>query len=215
MEKSKGNMLNCPFGHELNEYWSRRFELFSKFDEGIQLDREGLYSVKPEKEAVDIGTNLKGLVVLDAFAGVGGSAIGLARSGKEVISVDNNSLRLKMAQNNARIYKVDSQIRFIHGDVFDVLREEAFDSVYLDPPWKGPDYIGNEWFTLNDFAPNGNDLLNAAFEKVSHVAITLPTNFDFRELAHIRRDFFIRWAIYDGNLEKLTPKYWFSTIYFE
>ena len=53
------------------------------------MDREGLFSTKPEGIALQIARNTPGTVVLDAFCGVGGSAIAFARAGKRVVAVDN------------------------------------------------------------------------------------------------------------------------------
>ena len=32
----------------IRKYWNRRYYLFSRFDRGIKIDREGWYSVTPE-----------------------------------------------------------------------------------------------------------------------------------------------------------------------
>jgi hypothetical protein len=36
------------------QYWAQRYRLFSRYDEGIQLDEESWYSVTPEKIAEHI-----------------------------------------------------------------------------------------------------------------------------------------------------------------
>jgi len=76
----------------------------------------------------------KPIVILDVFCGCGGNTIAFARlrnllekQGKimprvQVIAVDNNLPRLKMAANNAAIYEVDRDaIVFIHADAVEVL----------------------------------------------------------------------------------------------
>ena len=108
-----------------------RYTLFSLFDTGIQVDEEGLCSAKPENSAVDVGRKLHGTITLDAFCGVGGSAIGLARAGKKVITVERDPRRLRMAQHNAHLYGVDDRIIFVNGDVFEVADNYEFDSIYL------------------------------------------------------------------------------------
>ncbi len=90
----------CPFGPELQKYWDRRYFLFSAWDSGIQTDAEGIFSVKPESLAMTIAQTLPGQVVLDAFCGIGGSAIAFARMGKTVIAIDNHTGRIAMAKNN-------------------------------------------------------------------------------------------------------------------
>ena len=204
----------CPFGQELEDYWAVRYELFSKFDEGIQLDAEGLYSVKPEAIALEIGQSICGDIVLDAFCGVGGSAIGLARAGKKVITVDIDNERLQRAAHNATLYGVADQIEFINGDSLDVITQASYDSVYLDPPWGGPEYINKEWFLFNAFSPNGLILLEAVFKNVDAAALTVPLNFDLRELVPLKRDFCIQWAFVGKNWDALGGSPIFSTLYF-
>lgn len=60
------------------KYWRHRYCLFSKFDEGVQLDEEGLYSVTPEAIARHQAERCRPGVVLDGFTGVGGNAIQFA-----------------------------------------------------------------------------------------------------------------------------------------
>ncbi|KAF0128079.1 MAG: hypothetical protein FD148_1881 [Methylocystaceae bacterium] len=67
--------INNPFGEGAQKYWDRRYDLFSKWDEGIKTDEVGLFSVKPERFALEVGKLLTGHAVLDAFCGIGGSAI--------------------------------------------------------------------------------------------------------------------------------------------
>ena len=175
-----------------------RRDLFSLFDDGIQVDREGLHSVKFEMAALDIGEHLPGNRVLDAFCGVGGVSIGLARAGKQVIAVDNNESRLEMARNNARVYGVANRITFLRGDAQQVLTNSTVDAVYLDPPWGGARYIGKTWFRLSDFAAEGVQVFHAALQRPIYVALSLPMNFDFRELWRLYRNFSILWFDYRG-----------------
>ena len=119
----------------------RRKRLFSRYEEGIQHDDEGLFSATPEALALRIAEGLSGRV-LDGTCGIGSIAIALARTAsvREVVAVDVSRERLAMAAHNARLYGVDGRIRFVAGDVRDVLAKERFDAVVLDPPWGGRDY---------------------------------------------------------------------------
>ncbi|KAF5926263.1 hypothetical protein HPG69_011393 [Diceros bicornis minor] len=71
---------------ELAKYWAQRYRLFSRFDDGIKLDREGWFSVTPEKIAEHIAgrvsQSFKCETVVDAFCGVGGNTIQFALTGK-------------------------------------------------------------------------------------------------------------------------------------
>ena len=60
---------------ELQKYWNQRFRLFSKFDDGIELDRESWFSVTPEVIAKHIAERCQCDLIVDAFCGVGGNTI--------------------------------------------------------------------------------------------------------------------------------------------
>jgi trimethylguanosine synthase len=172
----------CPLGPELQKYWDKRYDYFSRFDEGIQIDAEGLYSVTPEEVGTNQASLMQGTVVLDGFAGVGGSAIAFARAGKKVISVDINPNRLNMARHNADIYGVSEAITFIEGDFFEVAQGINADTVNLDPPWGGPAYKELGRFLLEHFRPNGNDLLTFSLAHFNEIVIHVPLIFDMAEL---------------------------------
>jgi trimethylguanosine synthase len=64
----------------LTKYWHQRYSLFSKFDDGIQLDegisitietmKESWYSVTPEAIAKHIAERCRSKCIVDAFCGV-------------------------------------------------------------------------------------------------------------------------------------------------
>jgi trimethylguanosine synthase len=176
---------NNPFGDGAQKYWDRRYELFSKWDEGIATDEVGLFSVKPERFALEIGQLLSGAVVLDAFCGIGGSAIGFARCGKRVIAVDIDRDRLSMAKRNAEIYGVAHQIEFVHADIMEACSSLSFDALNIDPPWGGPDYARKARFGWRDFSPNPLPLIRRAIGSGIAVAIGLPANFSKDELREL------------------------------
>ena len=111
-----------------NKYWAQRRRLFSKFDEGIQLDAESWYSVTPEVIANHTARRLctslvaqqkkynyypqqqqKKFVVLDAFCGCGGNAIAFALQPEisQVVCVDIDRNKLLLLATNASIYGVN------------------------------------------------------------------------------------------------------------
>jgi trimethylguanosine synthase len=181
----------CPFGSKLQPYWDLRYELFSKFDNGIQIDEAGLYSVKPEASALRIANSMPFGTVIDAFGGVGGSAIAFARSGHDVISIELDSIRAGMARDNATIYGVQDRITFRHGDFLSLIDETGGNSIYFDPHWGGPSYATLKNFPLEGFAPNGHQLIEIAKAKKLFMAFTVPRNFDFNELRYLQQDFVV------------------------
>jgi len=130
-----------------NKYWAQRKRLFRRYDDGIQLDREGWFSVTPEvianhiaermcahvssssEEENDDDDNMQEpkqkLVVLDAFTGVGGNVIAFALRPEvdRVICVDFDPNRLQMAAHNCRVYEIPPEkLVFVCADACDVLQ---------------------------------------------------------------------------------------------
>eukprot|EP00092_Neocalanus_flemingeri_P021800 GFUD01023649.1.p1 GENE.GFUD01023649.1~~GFUD01023649.1.p1 ORF type:complete len:260 (+),score=69.24 GFUD01023649.1:39-818(+) len=125
----------------ISKYWAQRYRLFSKYDEGIQLDEESWYSVTPEKIGKHIAEKCKCGLVVDGFCGVGGNTIQFALTCERVIAVDIDSDKIAMAKHNARVYGVEDKIEFIVGDFFKIVPNLKADVVFLSPPWGGPKYI--------------------------------------------------------------------------
>ncbi|KAA8587582.1 hypothetical protein FQN60_016444 [Etheostoma spectabile] len=138
---------------ELAKYWAQRYRLFSRFDEGIRLDREGWFSVTPERIAEHIALRVEhsfpdSQLVIDAFCGVGGNAIQFALTGKRVLAIDIDPVRLNLARHNATVYSVADRIDFLQGDFLQLAPRLRGNVVFLSPPWGGPDYLTAEIFRL-------------------------------------------------------------------
>ncbi|XP_075209378.1 trimethylguanosine synthase isoform X1 [Anomaloglossus baeobatrachus] len=147
----------------LAKYWAQRYRLFSRFDEGIKLDKEGWFSVTPEKIAEHIAHRVRqcisSAVVVDAFCGVGGNAIQFALAGMHVIAVDIDPVKLDLAYNNAMVYGVADRIELIRADFMCIAQDLKADVVFLSPPWGGPDYVSAETFDLKTMmSPDGYPL---------------------------------------------------------
>ena len=69
----------------VRKYYWQRYRLFSRWDDGIQFDEEGLFSVTPEALALHTAVRCACDVVVDAFAGIGGNTIQLARTCRRVV----------------------------------------------------------------------------------------------------------------------------------
>lgn len=186
----------CPFGLALQHYWDNRYALFSRFDEGIQIDAEGLHCVMPEAAALEQARLIEGEAVLDGFAGVGGSAIAFARAGKRVMAVELDAERIAMAAHNARIYGVAEHIQFMQGDFFAVASQVQADAVHLDPPWGWPRVRKLTAFGLENFAVDGIAMLNLALERFKQVILRVPAIFDVTTLAPFQAEY----AVYDDRM---------------
>lgn len=122
--------------------------LFSRWHEGVRLDRVARASLTPEEPALDIARRMRAPVVLDAFCGAGGNAIAFARMPwcRKVIAVDLDPARLAMARHNAALYGVADRIEFACGDVLALAPTLAADACFLDPPWDaGPALAERAW----------------------------------------------------------------------
>lgn len=178
----------------LKPYWDARYELFERFDEGIEVDLDALFEAKPERTALEIADAIVSRRVLDAFCGAGGAAIGLARRGKLVTALDRFAPKLRMAANNASIYGVADRIAFQQVNTVDFLARSAWgcdDAIYFDPPWGGPQYIDKLQFGFDDFiyAERHRFHLGAfiAANPQLEIAVAVPRNFAFAEAQALSR----------------------------
>lgn len=137
----------CPFGPKMQRYWDRRYNLFSKFDEGIQIDEVGLYSVTPEKIALEQARKMNCKIIVDGFCGVGGNAIAFAQVCDKVYAIEKDPVRLEMARRNASIYGVADKIIFIHGDFLLEAPKIKAEGVFVDLEWGGRNT--RNWKVLN------------------------------------------------------------------
>ncbi|NXE34452.1 TGS1 synthase, partial [Ptilorrhoa leucosticta] len=170
---------------ELLKYWAQRYRLFSRFDEGIKLDREGWFSVTPEKIAEHIAVRVSQSfncdIVVDAFCGVGGNAIQFALTSKRVIAIDIDPEKLRLARHNAEVYGVAEHIDFLCGDFLALAAGLRADVVFLSPPWGGPDYATAEIFDIQTMiCPDGYP-----FQITNNIVYFLPRNADINQVASL------------------------------
>ncbi|KAF1528174.1 Trimethylguanosine synthase, partial [Eudyptula minor] len=171
---------------ELAKYWAQRYRLFSRFDEGIKLDREGWFSVTPEKIAEHIAIRVSQSfncdIIVDAFCGVGGNAIQFALTSKRVIAIDIDPEKLSLARNNAEVYGVADQIEFVCGDFMVLAADLQADVVFLSPPWGGPDYATAEIFDIQTMiCPDGYPCKKIT----NNIVYFLPRNADIDQVASL------------------------------
>ena len=134
----------------MEKYWVQRLMLFSRFGDGVRMDREGWFSVTPEVLAAHIAERCRCDVVVDAFAGVGGNAIQFAFTCERVIAIDLDADRLALARHNAQVYGVADRIEFVHGDFLALAPRLRADVVFLSPPWGGPEYADADAFDIDN-----------------------------------------------------------------
>ncbi|XP_063535484.1 trimethylguanosine synthase-like isoform X2 [Cydia strobilella] len=163
------------------KYWKKRKYLFSRYVEGIKLDKESWYSVTPEPIARQIAERRKYDLIMDPFCGAGGNTIQFAKTcGQEVLAIDIDPKKVEMARHNSTIYGVEDRIKFIVGDFFEIAKFAPFlkaDMVFLSPPWGGPNYVKDQPFDIETLAPRpASELVRAARKISSAVTLYLPRN---------------------------------------
>ncbi|XP_011882537.1 PREDICTED: trimethylguanosine synthase [Vollenhovia emeryi] len=166
--------------YKLWKYYIKRFGLFSRYEDGIKLDRESWFSVTPEEIAKDIAERCRCDTIIDAFCGAGSNSIQFAFTCERVIAIDIDPNKIKIARHNAGIYGVDDRIEFITGDFLQLAPQLIADVVFLSPPWGGPDYIKRKVFDLESIISpvGGRSIFEAARRITQHVAYYLPRNSD-------------------------------------
>lgn len=174
----------------LDRYWRQRYRLFSRFDQGVQLDYESWYSVTPEAIAQHIADHCGSRqVIVDAFCGSGGNAIAFASRcpGCRVLAVDIDPVKLRSARHNAEIYQVDGQIDFICADFLQLrCRLGSVDMMFLSPPWGGPECTRQAQFDLGTMRVgdlNGFELLKFCRECTPNIVYFLPRNTRMEQVA--------------------------------
>ncbi|XP_045479805.1 trimethylguanosine synthase-like [Harmonia axyridis] len=165
---------------ELKRYWHKRFQLFSRFNHGIQLDEESWYSVTPESIAKKTAEICRTNVIVDGFCGAGGNSIQFALTCKKVIAVDIDPKKIELAKNNAAIYGVSEKIKFIVGDIIKLAPMLKADAVFLSPPWGGPSYLKERVYDLEKTLKPVpfSTLINACMNISPNIAVYLPKNVD-------------------------------------
>ncbi|KAK9098170.1 hypothetical protein Syun_025215 [Stephania yunnanensis] len=170
----------------VEKYWLQRYSLFSLYDEGIQMDEEGWYSVTPEEIAIQQAQRCAGRVVIDGFTGVGGNAIQFARMHCKVVAIDIDPRKIELALNNAKIYGVEGQIDFVVGDFLQRASSLKADVVFLSPPWGGPSYKNVKKFTLDLLKPkDGYSIFQIARKITPNIIMFLPRNVDLRQVKEL------------------------------
>ncbi|KAJ1663985.1 Trimethylguanosine synthase [Coemansia sp. RSA 1813] len=187
---------------ELKKYWRSRHRFFWRFDEGIQIDEEGWYSVTPEVIADDTALRVAQLhndrhsepdygriCIIDAFCGVGGNTIKFAEWCEHVIAIDIDPQRLEMARNNAVIYGVADRIEFILGDFYQLAPTLKADVVFMSPPWGGPEYTDASVFALDSMPfHSAQEWVDRARLVSANIAFFMPRNCDPLQLADLVPD---------------------------
>ncbi|CAL6028273.1 Putative_S-adenosylmethionine-dependent methyltransferase [Hexamita inflata] len=156
---SEKNIIRKRQNNDLLRYFEKRYQLFEKYDQNIQMDDEMLFSVCPEQlareevnkiyEIVSNNEDQEPLTCIDLFGGAGGLAIQLSAL-FNVFTVELSPQRCSDIRHNASIYNKDLTV--INGDCF--TQERLFKTlkpkvITISPPWGGSDYQRKDFDLLN------------------------------------------------------------------
>ncbi|WAR55892.1 hypothetical protein PtB15_6B636 [Puccinia triticina] len=171
----------------MQKYWAQRKRLFSRFDEGIKMDRESWYSVTPEAIAQQIAARAKCKLLVDGFCGAGGNTIQFALTCDQVIAIDIDPNKIRLARANAAVYGVAHKIRFVCADFrhwIDALEPAVAAAIdYLERPADAP-ADEPHFFSLAALHPeHGHALFHRVRSITDRIVFFLPRHTDLRDLA--------------------------------
>ncbi|KAH7095289.1 RNA cap guanine-N2 methyltransferase-domain-containing protein [Paraphoma chrysanthemicola] len=188
------------FPEHLKKYWHQRYKIWEQYDKGIWMTEDAWFGVTPEPIANKIAAHIaesapkEKTVIVDAFAGVGGNAIALARSGRweRVFAIEKDPKTMKCAKHNAEVYGVSSKIFWLTGDCFDAINRFSGNKnvvIFASPPWGGTEYGASNIFDLTKMEPYNLEKLYKSFTKYSdEVVLYLPRNSDLNQIARYAQD---------------------------
>ena len=195
--KIEKNYKQIAISRKMRKYYRRRYQLFTRFDDGILLDNESRFSVTPEKVALHIakkcfeslGSN-PNLTVLDAFCGSGGNTIAFAHYFNNVISCDIDFTKLQCAQHNStNVYKVGHKINFLIQDFFslDKTINCKIDLIFLSPPWGGVSYLETKQSDISEFPLDAFHIYLYCLHKLDceNIVYFLPRNSNIEQILYM------------------------------
>ena len=181
--KKYGKNTSCKNSVPNYKFWMQRYYYFSKFDKGIQMDKESWYSVTPEKIAKYTAKLIEGKTIIDGFCGCGGNVIQFSKYCSKVYAVDISSKKLNLCKNNCKIYNCSKNIEFIHSDFLEMKNKIKADYIFLSPPWGGTDYKDSKVYSIKKYMyPDINKILNISLNVADNILFFLPRNLDLDEL---------------------------------
>lgn len=176
-------------------WWTRRYELFSRYDEGIMMSEELWFQVTSELVAKYTAKLLQQLVpdattVVDYFCGGGGNTIHLAKVFPRVVAVDINENNLVCTANNTEVYGVRERVELVHQDFCEYHGGLHADIVFASPPWGGQAY-SRDYFDLRLLQPEPLDRALATARTIApNIAMFLPRSIDVDQLREITQEVF-------------------------
>ena len=130
-----------PLAYLVNQAWLAGYEFY--IDERAIVPRSHLGEWIPERFQPWLGERVV-TKVLDLCTGSGclAVAIALAFPEAQVDAVDLSPAALEVAAINVERHAVNTQIRLLEGDLFDVVPREQYDLIVCNPPYVSDELLG-------------------------------------------------------------------------
>lgn len=143
----------------------------------------GLEQATNERISEHVSERFKGKKkVIDLTCGIGGNLIFLAKKVEKIIAVDNNEINLKCATLNSKIYGVDKKIKFILGDAFDNIIEDA-DAFFIDPSREREGKTKTR--SILNSEPNILKIIPEIFKVTKNLCVKISPAFDYKEINYL------------------------------
>ena len=169
-----------------NKFWLQRYYYFSKFDQGIKMDKESWYSVTPEEIAKYTAKLIEGKTIIDGFCGCGGNVIQFSKYCSKVYAIDICPNKLDLCKNNCDVYHCKNNIEFIQSDFLKMKNKIKADYIFLSPPWGGTEYKNSEIYSIKKFMyPDITEIIRVSLNVADNILFFLPRNLDLDELFDI------------------------------
>lgn len=183
---------------DIQKYWSQRYSIFSRYDEGIYMTDDSWFGVTPEPIAKQVAQDLAEFsppevkVLIDMFSGAAGNVIAFALTNRwdQIIAIEKDISVIACAYKNATIYNVQDRITWIHADSFEYLSSRASlinpreTVIFASPPWGGPSYGSHAVYDLHKMQPYSLGQIYEACKKM-YAALYLPRTSNLRQIARL------------------------------
>lgn len=117
-----------------------------------------------------------------------------------VIAIDMDPCKIKLAQNNAKIYGVADKIEFIVGNFFEISSMLKADVICMSPPWGGPEYLIDSSFSIASMCKNykfgGFTIFDIVKNIAPSIAFHIPKTTNILEVGYCYRCKFFDYNIF-------------------
>jgi len=160
----------------------------------LKMNKEGIYSstsinlidtyVKHLRKVTKIDPSK--LVILDATANMGSSALGFAKHFKHVIAVEIDDFNFSILKNNVSVYAYPN-LEIKHNDIFNIHHMVKYDIAFIDPPWGGMNYRDQGEYELYLGSKSLSELLIEMEGKPKYIILKVPHNYNAKLLNKISK----------------------------